>query len=59
MWSDGKQLHQEVLVHLMDAVCRKRSELWGDQTWMLHQDKAQAHALLLIRSYLEHHQISE
>ena len=54
----NKQLYQEVLTHLRDAVCRKRPELWENQTWMLHHNNALAHALLLIRSYLEKHQTS-
>jgi len=47
----NKQLYQEVLARLSDAVCRKRPELWKNQTWMLHHDNALAHASLLIRSY--------
>jgi len=43
---------------LRDAVCRKRPELWENQTWMLHHDNAPAHASLLIRSYLAKHQTS-
>ena len=54
----NKQLYQEVLARLRDAVCRKRPELWESQTWMLHHDNALAHASLLIRSYLAIHQIS-
>jgi len=54
----NKQLYQEVLVHLRDAVRRKRPELWENQTWMLHHDNAPAHALLLIHSYLAKHQTS-
>ena len=54
----NKQLYQEVLAQLGDAVCRKRPELWENQTWMLHHDNAPAHALLLISSYLAKHQTS-
>jgi len=32
----NKQLYQEVLACLRDAVCRKRPELWENQTSMLH-----------------------
>ena len=52
----NKQLYQEFLAHLRDAVRRKRPELWENQTWMLHHDNAPAHASLLIRSYLAKHQ---
>jgi len=54
----NKQLYQEVLARLGDAVHRKRPELWENQTWMLHHDNAPAHASLLIRSYLAKHQTS-
>ena len=46
----NKQLYQEVLTRLRDAVRRKRPELWENQTSMLHHDNAPAHASLLIRS---------
>jgi len=48
----NKQLYQEVLARLRDAVRRKKPELWENQTWMLHHDNALAHVSLLIRSYL-------
>ena len=48
----NKQLYQEVLERLRNVVRRNRPELWENQTWMLHQDNALAHASLLIRSYL-------
>jgi len=54
----NKQLYQEVLAHLRDAVHRKRPALWENQTWMLHHDNAPAHVLLLICSYLAKHQTS-
>jgi len=54
----NKQLYQEVLERLRDAVRRKRPELWEYQTWMLHHDNAPAYASLLIRRYLAKHQTS-
>ena len=47
---------REVLACLRDALRRKRPELWENHTWMLHHNKAPAHASLLIRSYLAKHQ---
>ena len=52
----NKQLYQEFLARLRDAVRRKRPELWENQTWMLHHDSAPAKASLLISSYLAKHQ---
>ena len=54
----NKQMYQEVLARLRDAVRRKRPELWKNQTWILHHNISPAHALLLIRSYLAKHQTS-
>jgi len=54
----NRQLYKDVLARLRDAVRRKRPELWGNQTWMLHHDNAPARASLLIRSYLAKHQTS-
>jgi len=54
----NKQLYQEILAHLRDAVCRKSSELWENQTLTLHQNNTPAHTSLLIRSYLAKHQTS-
>ena len=48
----NKQLYQEVLALLRDAVRRMWPELWENQIWMLHHNNAPAHASLLIRSYL-------
>jgi len=54
----NKQLYQEVLARLRDAVHRKRTELSENQTWMLHHDNAPAHLLLLIHSYVAKHKTS-
>jgi hypothetical protein len=54
----NKQLYQEVLMRLRDAVRRTRPELWENQTWMLHHDNAPDHASLLICNYLAKHQTS-
>ena len=54
----NKQIYQEVLARLRDAVHRNRLELWENQTWMLHHDNVPAQASLLIRSYLVKNQTS-
>ena len=54
----NKQLYQEVLARLRDAVRNKRPELWENQTWRLDHDNAPVHASLLIGSYLAKHQTS-
>jgi len=54
----NKQLYEDILARLRDAVRKKRSEMWENQTWMLHHNNAPAHASLLILSYLAKHQTS-
>ena len=54
----NKQLYQEVLARLRDAVRRKRPEMWENHTWMLHHNNAPGHASLLICSYLAKHPTS-
>jgi len=54
----NKQLCLEVLVRLRVAVCRKRPELWENQTWMLHDNNVPTHVSLLICSYLIKHHTS-
>ena len=54
----NKQLYQEVLARLRDAVRRKTPELWENHTWLLHHDNAPAHTSLFIRRYLAKHQTS-
>jgi hypothetical protein len=54
----NKQLNQEILARLRDAVQWKRPKLWENQSWMLHHDNAPPHASFLIRSYLAKYQTS-
>lgn len=53
----NKQLHQEILAQLRDAVRRNRPELWTNQTVLVYHDNAPAHTSLFIRHYIEKHQI--
>jgi len=53
----NKQMYQEVLACLRDAVPRKRPELWENHTRMLHHDNVPGHASLIC-SYPEKHQTS-
>jgi len=54
----NKQLYQEILALLRNAVCRKRPELWENRTSILHHYNAPAQASLLIRCYLAKYQTS-
>ena len=54
----NKEFYVAVLKHLREAVCRKRPQLWTNQSWVLHHNNAPAHVFLLIHSYLAKHQTS-
>jgi len=54
----NKQLCQDILARLRNAVGRKRPELWENRTWIFHHDNAPVHASLLICIYLAKHQTS-
>ncbi|GFV10596.1 putative mariner transposase [Trichonephila clavipes] len=41
-----------VLVTLRELVCKKWPELWKNNSWILHQDKAPAHNALSVKLYL-------
>ncbi|GFX87156.1 putative mariner transposase [Trichonephila clavipes] len=41
-----------VLVTLRERVCKKWPELWKNNSWILHQDKAPAHNALSVKRYL-------
>ena len=53
----NKEYYLEVLCHLLDAVRRKRPNLWVAGTWQLHHDNAPAHSLQLIQTFLTKHNI--
>ena len=55
---ENKQLFQDILAHLREAVGRKKPELWENGTWIFHTDNAQVHASLLICIYLAKYQMS-
>ena len=54
----NKDFYQNALKRLREAVRRKRSEAWTNNTWMLHHDNAPAHASLLIREFLMKHEMT-
>jgi len=54
----NKEFYLNVLKCLREAVRRKRPEVWTNNTWMLHQDYAPAHASPLIREFLTKHEMT-
>ena len=52
----NKEFYLNILKRFREAVRRKKSEAWTNNTWMLHHDNAPAQASLLIREFLTKHQ---
>jgi hypothetical protein len=48
----------EVLERLRDKVRRKRPELFGNNSWILHHDNAPTHTALSVREFLATKQIT-
>jgi hypothetical protein len=46
----------DVLKRLRESIRRKRSQLWRNNSWILHHDNAPSHASLLIRDFLAIHE---
>ena len=36
---------------LREAICKKRPELWANNTWILHHDNAPSHTALILREF--------
>ena len=52
----NKEFYLNVLKRLREAVRRNRPETWTNNTWMLHHDKAPAHASIFIREFFRKHE---
>ena len=50
--TENKEYYRVVLRHLSKAVCKKRADLWKEQTGVLQHDNVPAHASLLVINYL-------
>ena len=48
----NKEFYIAVLKRLREAVRRKRSQLWTNQSWVLHHDNAPAHSSFLVHNFL-------
>ncbi len=46
------EYYMEVLKRLRERVCRMQLEMFKENSWILHQDHAPAHASLLVRQFL-------
>ena len=48
----NKEFYVAVLKCLREAVCRKRPQLWMNESWLLHHDNAPAHSSFLVHNFL-------
>ena len=48
----NKKYYLEVMWRLQKAIRRKRTELWKNQSWILHYDNAPVHTSMLVREFL-------
>ena len=46
------EYYVEVMHRLRKAIRQKRTELWKNQSWILHDDNAPAHTSMLVREFL-------
>ena len=48
----NKEYYLEVMCQLRKAIRQKCTELWKNQSWILHHDNASAHTSILVREFL-------
>ena len=48
----NKEYYLEVMHRLREAIRQKRTELWKNQSWILHHDNTPAHTSMLVREFL-------
>jgi len=47
----NKEYYLSVMQRLREAIRKKRSELWADNSWFLHHDNASSHTALILRDH--------
>ena len=47
----GRTVNKEIMRRLSEAIHQKRTESWRNQSWILHNDKAPAHILMLVTKF--------
>ena len=48
----NKEYYLEVMRQLRKAIRQKRTELWKNQSWILHHDNTPAHTSMPVREFL-------
>ena len=48
----NKEYYLEVMRQLREAIRQKRTELWKNQSWILHHDNASVHTSMLVHEFL-------
>ena len=57
LYAINKENYLEAMQRLREAIHQKRTELWKNQSWILHHDNAPADTLLLVREFLAKNKI--
>ena len=52
----NKEYYLAVLRSLCEAICRKRADLWADNSWIFHHDNAPSHSSLIVTVFLSKHE---
>ena len=52
----NKEYYLAVLRSLCEAICRKRTDLWADNSWIFHHDNAPSHSSLIVTVFLSKHE---
>jgi len=50
--------YKKVLTNLHERVRRRRTEMWKNGSWLLHQDNVPAHNALSVKTFLTKHKIT-
>ena len=53
----NKEYYLAVMSRLREAILRKLTELWKNQSWILYHDNAPAHTSMLVREFLAKNKI--
>ena len=48
----NKEYYLAALRRLREAIRRKRSDLWADNSWIFHHDNAPSHSSLIVTEFL-------
>lgn len=48
----NKKYYLDVMRRLRENICRKRADLWKNNSWILHHDNAPSHKAIVVQEFL-------